>query len=42
MRAVFNASLNRGIMLAVFYDDYVGSQGNNLRPEQGYNAGCLL
>ena len=40
MRAVFNASLNRGIMLDVFYDDYAGCEGNNLQPEQGYYAGC--
>ena len=36
------SSLNRGIMLAVFYDDYARRQGDNLQPEEGYYAGCLL
>ena len=40
MQVVFNASLIWGIMLAVFYDDYAGCEGNNLQPEQGYYAGC--
>ena len=36
------SSLKRGIMLDVFYDDYAGRQGENLQPEQGNYAGCLL